>query len=162
VPPSDVPSATATSTSGPATATASIVSPATNTVPPTQPTQTHLPPTNTPTAVPTDTPLPPPTNTATQSGLYRNGQYTGTSANAFYGNVQVKVIISNGKITDVQFLDYPHDRRTSQFINAQATPYLKTEAIKAQSAQVNIVSGATLTSEAFIQSLQSALNKAIA
>lgn len=91
---------------------------------------------------------------------YKDGQYTGDVADAYYGNVQVKVVVSNGKISDVQFLDYPHDRLTSQAINSQAMPYLKSEAIAAQSANVDIVSGATQTSEAFRQSLQSALTKA--
>jgi uncharacterized protein with FMN-binding domain len=100
--------------------------------------------------------LPPPT----RSSIYQDGNYTGDVADAFYGNVQVMAVIQGGQITDVQFLDYPHDRRVSMFINSQAMPYLTTEAIQAQSAQVDIISGATLTSEAFIQSLQSALNDA--
>lgn len=98
---------------------------------------------------------PPVTNTK-----YKDGEYTGDSVDAYYGNLQVKAVISDGKITDVQFLDYPHDRRTSVEINSQATPMLKQEAIQAQSANVDIVSGATATSQAFIQSLQSALVKA--
>lgn len=92
---------------------------------------------------------------------YRDGTYTGDVADAFYGYVQVQVTVSGGKITDVQFLDYPQDRRTSVEINSQATPYLRQEAIQAQSANVNIVSGATQTSRAFIESLGSALSKAI-
>jgi uncharacterized protein with FMN-binding domain len=98
--------------------------------------------------------------TVSPSAHYKDGQYAGNVTNAFFGNVQVKAIIQGGKITDVQWLEYPNDRRTSQEINAQATPWLKTEAIQAQSAQVDIISGATLTSEAFIQSLGSALNQA--
>ena len=94
------------------------------------------------------------------SSTYQDGVFVGNVTDAFYGNVQVEAVISGGSITDVQFLDYPQDRRTSRFINSQAVPYLVTEAIRAQSARVNIISGATLTSEAFIQSLQSALNKA--
>jgi uncharacterized protein with FMN-binding domain len=119
------------------------------------PSSTPIPPSATP--FPTATKIPP---TPTQSGQYCNGQFTGIVANAFYGTVQVKAIISGGRISDVQFLDYPHDRRTSQFINQQATPWLRQEAIQAQNAQVNIISGATLTSRAFIQSLQSALSQA--
>jgi uncharacterized protein with FMN-binding domain len=99
-----------------------------------------------------------PTNSP--QGTYRDGQYTGNVENAYYGNVQVKAIIQGGKITDIQWLDYPRDRRTSQMINAQATPWLKQEAIQVQSAQVDFISGATLTSNAFVQSLQSALNQA--
>jgi uncharacterized protein with FMN-binding domain len=93
-------------------------------------------------------------------GAYRDGRYTGTVTDAYYGNVQVRAIVQGGKITDIQWLDYPQDRRTSQMINAQATPWLKQEAIQAQSAQVDFISGATLTSNAFVQSLQSALSQA--
>lgn len=91
---------------------------------------------------------------------YKDGSYTGDVADAFYGNVQVKVVISGGKITDVVFLDHPQDRRTSQMINDQAMPMLTQETISAQSANVDIISGATQTSNAFIQSLQTALAKA--
>jgi uncharacterized protein with FMN-binding domain len=94
------------------------------------------------------------------TGAYRNGQFTGSVADAYYGNVQVKAIITNGKISDVQFLQYPSDRRTSQMINSQAMPYLTQEAIQAQSAQVDGVSGATQTSRAFIESLTNALSQA--
>lgn len=93
-------------------------------------------------------------------GQYKDGTYIGDSVDAYYGNVQVKAIITNGKITDVQFLDYPHDRNTSVRINSQAMPYLTTEAIQAQSANVDTISGATATSGGFRASLQSALNKA--
>ncbi len=95
------------------------------------------------------------------SSKYRDGVYTGPVTDALYGNIQVKAIISGGRITDVLFLDFPHDKQTSREINGQAMPYLKSEAIAAQSAQVDIVSGATQTSRAFIESLQSALNGAI-
>ncbi len=94
------------------------------------------------------------------SGQYKNGTYTGLTANAFYGQVQVRVTISNGRIASVTFLNYPQDRRTSARINSFAVPQLQAEAIQAQSANVDIVSGATLTSEAFMQSMQSALDRA--
>lgn len=101
-------------------------------------------------------------NTAarTSGTLYKDGQYTGDNADAYYGNVEVQATIQGGKITDVEFLDYPHDRRTSMFINSQAMPWLTSEAVQTQTARVNIISGATLTSQAFIQSLQSALDRA--
>ena len=181
-PATDAPTASATPI---LTATSTVTSTAISTLTPTSLPPTWTPiasntanapvdtvaPTNTATTVPSSTPVPTqiPTNTptsipatATKSGLYTNGQYTGVVADAFYGNVQVKVTITGGRISDVQFLDYPHDRSRSQYINTYAMPYLKTETIKAQSAQVNIISGATLTSQAFVQSLQSALNKAMA
>jgi uncharacterized protein with FMN-binding domain len=91
---------------------------------------------------------------------YKDGTYTGPVTDAYYGMVQVQAVIQNGKISSVQFLDYPHDRRTSQEINSQAMPWLQQEAIQAQSANVNIISGATLTSEAFARSLQAALQTA--
>lgn len=93
-------------------------------------------------------------------GQYRNGSYTGVAADAYYGNIQVKAIISGGKITDVVFLQYPNDRSTSRAINGQAMPYLKQEAIQVQSANVKIISGATDSSQAFRQSLASALSQA--
>lgn len=93
-------------------------------------------------------------------GLYVDGSYTGNPADAYYGTVQVKAIISGGRIADVQFLQYPGDRSTSRYINGQAMPLLIQEAISVQSAQVDGVSGATATSGAFIESLTSALAKA--
>ena len=108
-------------------------------------------------------------STATSSGnsigqnsatSYKDGSYTGSIANAYYGNVQVKATISGGKITDVAFLQYPDTHSTSVYINQQAMPYLQQEAIQAQSSRVNIISGATYTSQAFIQSLSDALSQA--
>jgi uncharacterized protein with FMN-binding domain len=90
---------------------------------------------------------------------YKDGTYTGDIANAYYGNVQVAVTISGGKITNIKFLQYPDTHSTSVIINQQAMPYLQQEAIQAQSANVQLISGATFTSQAFIQSLQSALSQ---
>lgn len=91
---------------------------------------------------------------------YKDGTYTGSTADAFYGTIQVQVAISGGKITDVTFLQYPSDRSRSIAINTLAMPNLKQEAITAQSAQVDVVSGATASSQAFVQSLSSALSQA--
>jgi uncharacterized protein with FMN-binding domain len=99
----------------------------------------------------------PTVNVASPGAAFKNGTYNGPEVDAFYGLVQVQVVIQNGKISNVQFLDYPHDRRTSQRINDQVMPWLTQEAIQAQSANVDIISGATLTSEAFANSLQAAL-----
>ena len=106
----------------------------------------------TPTSIPTPTPRP-------ASG-YKDGRYTGDAADAFYGMIQVQATIAGGRITNVQFLQAPNDRETSIVINQQADPMLAQEAIQAQSANVDIVSGATHSSNAFIQSMQSALHKA--
>ncbi|MBI1259575.1 MAG: FMN-binding protein [Chloroflexi bacterium] len=125
---------------------------------PVPPSDTPIPPTATP-IPPTATPIPP-TDTPQNQGQYKNGVYTGPTVDAFYGMVQVQATVQDGKLTDVKFLDYPHDRRTSQMINSQAMPWLSQEAIQAQSAYINIISGATLTSQAFAQSLYVALNQA--
>jgi uncharacterized protein with FMN-binding domain len=93
------------------------------------------------------------------SGGYADGTYTGSEADALYGTVQVQVVVQGGRITDVQFLSYPTGHNSDR-INAQAMPILTQEAISAQSASVQVVSGATLTSRAFMQSLQSALSQA--
>jgi uncharacterized protein with FMN-binding domain len=121
-----------------------------------------------PTAVPTLQRLPtafrptalPPPPTADNSSAYRDGTFKGNAEDAYFGIVQVQATIQDGKITQVQFLNYPRDRRTSQQINSIAVPYLQEEAIQAQSANVDIISGATLTSDAFVRSLQSALENA--
>lgn len=94
------------------------------------------------------------------SSAYLDGSYLGKSIDAYYGIVQVRVAIQNGKLANVQFLQYPSDRTTSRYINGEAMPLLISEAIQAQDAQVNGVSGATFTSEAFQQSLASALIQA--
>lgn len=121
-----------------------------NTVPKTT-TPTPKPTAKTPTPTPTPLPAPKPV------GLYKDGTYTGNVADAYYGNIQVQVVINGGKIADVIFLQYPNDRRTSIQINTEAMPYFKAQAIQAQSANVDGVSGATDSSAAFQQSLASAL-----
>lgn len=118
-------------------------------------------PTPKPTPVPTPQPItPPPPPPVKPKGQYADGTYTGNTADAYYGYIQVQAIIQDGKLADVKFLQYPNDRRTSQHINDQAMPYLKSEAIQAQSAHVSGVSGATDTSQAFVESLGNALAQA--
>jgi uncharacterized protein with FMN-binding domain len=94
------------------------------------------------------------------TGQYVDGVYTGSLSDAYYGNVQVRVTVTSGKIANVAFLQYPSDRSTSREINARATTMLTQEAIQAQSANVNTISGASATSDAFRQSLSSALVQA--
>ena len=109
---------------------------------------------------PNPTPTPIPTPSPRSSGQYKNGSYTGSLEDAFYGPLQVKAVISGGKLTDVVFLQYPNDQQNSIRVNSMAIPMLKQEAISAQSANVDIVSGATQSSEAFRQSLGAALLQA--
>jgi uncharacterized protein with FMN-binding domain len=116
-------------------------------------------PTAAPLAQPTDAPSPVPTPLPAR-GQLRDGRYTGPTVDAYWGNVQVQAMVQDGRIADVQILEYPSDRRTSIRINNQAIPYLTEEALQAQSAHIDIITGATLTSEAYIESLQSALTSA--
>ena len=91
---------------------------------------------------------------------YVDGNYTGPSVDAYYGLVQIQAFIKGGRLSGIRVLQYPSHRQTSVAINHRALPMLRSEVITAQSAQVDIVSGATLTSEAFIQSLGGALSQA--
>jgi uncharacterized protein with FMN-binding domain len=100
------------------------------------------------------------TKVVASSGAYKNGTYTGAVADAFYGNLQVVAVIQGGQLTDVQFPTYPSDGGHTLQLSKSDLPILKQEAIAAQSANVNIVSGATQTSQAFEQSLASALAQA--
>ena len=95
-----------------------------------------------------------------QNGAYKDGTYPGPIAKTVFGPVQVQAVIQGGRIIDVQFLDYPRARRTSVSINSVANPRLQQEAIQIQSAQVHLISGATITARAFIESLRGALNNA--
>jgi uncharacterized protein with FMN-binding domain len=121
---------------------------------PAQPVQTA------PQPQPTPTPTPAPQPVAKPTGQYKDGAYTGPSVYVYYGNVQVQAVVQGGKLADVKFLQYPSDRSTSRYINSQAMPMLTQEAVAAQSAQVDGVSGASATSQGFIQSLSSALSQA--
>jgi uncharacterized protein with FMN-binding domain len=94
------------------------------------------------------------------NGQYRDGSYRGTVADAYYGQVQVQADISGGRLASVRVLQFPADRWTSRSINAQALPLLEREVVAAQSTRVDIISGATLTSTAYLRSLNSALGHA--
>ncbi|MGW2959737.1 FMN-binding protein [Streptomyces sp. NPDC001220] len=85
---------------------------------------------------------------------------TGDTVQTRWGPVQVRVTIKSGKITDVTALQYPQDNPRDQQINDYALPQLRSEALTAQSARIDTVSGATYTSEGYQQSLQSALDSA--
>jgi uncharacterized protein with FMN-binding domain len=98
---------------------------------------------------------------AATAGRYRNGSFTGRAFDAYFGLVQVRANLQNGVLVSVDVLDYPSHQRTSRSINRQALPLLQSEVISAQGTRVNIISGATLTSKAYLRSLKSALSKAI-
>ncbi|MEU5323796.1 FMN-binding protein [Streptomyces sp. NPDC021056] len=88
------------------------------------------------------------------------GTRTGTPVQTRYGPVQVRVTLKNGRLTDVTAITYPQENPRDQQINAYAIPQLTREALTAQSADIDTVSGATYTSEGYRQSLQSALDSA--
>jgi uncharacterized protein with FMN-binding domain len=77
-----------------------------------------------------------------------------------FGDVQVEVTLSGSRIVDVQALQLPFDRQRSADISNRAEPLLRREALQAQSAKINTISGATFTSQGYRQSLQSALDQA--
>jgi uncharacterized protein with FMN-binding domain len=86
--------------------------------------------------------------------------YDGSAVETRYGTVQVAVTVAGTKITNVTFLQLAsHDGRSAD-INSQAAPILLQETLTAQSSNIDTVSGATFTSEGYLQSLQSALDQA--
>ena len=89
-----------------------------------------------------------------------NGTVAGPVVQTQFGPVQVQVTIANGKITDVTALQLPSDRQRSAYISGIVGPMLQSEALTAQSAQIDLISGATYTSDAYAQSLQAALDQA--
>ena len=85
--------------------------------------------------------------------------FTGVVVQTQFGPVQVQVAISGGRILDVAALQLPSDRGRSARISQYSAPILRSEAIQAQSARVDVVSGATYTSRAYAMSLDSALKR---
>ncbi len=114
----------------------------------------------TPKPKPTPTPVPTPKPAPAPKGLFVDGTYTGRAVDVYYGIVQVQALVNNGKLTNVSFLSYPNDNPTSLRKANNAMPILISEAISAQSASVNSVSGASRTSAGFVESLGDALSQA--
>jgi len=91
---------------------------------------------------------------------YADGTYTGQDVSMRYGDVQVQVTISGGAVTDVTALQLPNGDGHSSRISSIVEPMLRSEALQAQTASIDLISGATYTSGAYRQSLQSALDTA--
>ena len=110
------------------------------------------------------------TNSAVQAGTAQvaaGGQasgggtsYEGSVVSTRWGDVQVTITVAGGKITDVAVPVYPSDNHKDQEINAYALPVLRQETLDAQSADIDTVSGATVTSDGYVESLQAALDAA--
>ena len=86
--------------------------------------------------------------------------YTGAAADTRWGVVQVRITVQNGKITKSEAVQYPTENPRDQEINAYAVPQLNSEAVDQQSSAIDAVSGATVTSDGYVQSLQSAIDQA--
>lgn len=126
--------------------------PSANSTPSSQPTQPgQSTPTQTPTKAPTKSAG---TKTVTGSSV------PVTEGFRTFGNVQVQVTVSNGKITKLVAVDYPNGDPRSYEISRYSIPVLGQEVLSAQGTNIDIVSGATYTTEAYAQSVQAALDKA--
>ena len=86
--------------------------------------------------------------------------YDGDEVMTRWGLVQVQITVADGKITKSEVLQVPWDNHEDQQINSYAVPILNDEAVAAQSADIDMVSGATVTSNGYVQSLQSAIDQA--
>ena len=85
--------------------------------------------------------------------------YKGPIVEMRWGPVQATIVVKGKKIADVKIATSPENRR-SQIIDEQAVPLLREETLQAQSAEIDEISGATMTSDAYLESLQTALVKA--
>jgi uncharacterized protein with FMN-binding domain len=115
-----------------------------------------------PAATSTASPSPTATATATATAAQGNATRTIKGKDEFtrFGDVQVAITMKGGRITDVQPVTLPSDRPRSQLISQQAAPLLRSEVLAAQSAHINLLSGATYTSDAWAASVQSAIDQA--
>ena len=100
------------------------------------------------------------TSTSTSTAGAAPQTITGDAISTRFGPVQVEVTVTDGRITDVQVLQYPHSDRRDAEINGYALPLLVQATLDANSANVDMVSGATYTSNGYVRSLQSALDQA--
>lgn len=100
--------------------------------------------------------------TASATGGYKDGTFTGAAQYNPYGTVQIGVVISGGKISDVNFVQMPQGAGHTNYVTSAVEPMLKQETLSAQNANISFISGATYTSQTYQASLQSALNQAAA
>lgn len=89
----------------------------------------------------------------------KDGTFTGAAVRTRYGPVQVRITVSGGKVTGASAIEYPSSSGRDLAINRAAIPQLQQETVNAQSARIDMVSGATYTSDGYIGSLQSALDQ---
>ncbi|MCL2315624.1 MAG: FMN-binding protein [Actinomycetia bacterium] len=113
-----------------------------------------------PAASPSGAATPSPAATSSSVPSATGGTYTGDRAATRYGDVQVAIDVSSGHIDDIRVVKYPTSDRQCRAINQRAIPVLVAEALAAQSVNIDVVSGATYTSQGYQKSLQSAIDKA--
>lgn len=142
--PDSIPDSAPTSTS----ASSTTVAPTSSTAEATAPVETTQTPETTPAA---ETPVEP--------SAFADGEFLGTAEYTEWGDVQVTVTISDGAIVDIEAVQYPTGRKSTD-INSEAVPLLEANAIAIQGTDVDIVSGATYTSQTYADSLQAALDEA--
>ena len=94
------------------------------------------------------------------SGAAASATYKGAVVQTRFGAVQVQITVSAGKVTEVTALQLTDDDRKSVQISNRAAPLLRSEVLAAQSADVQTIGGATVTSDAYLTSLQAALDAA--
>ncbi len=104
-------------------------------------------------------PSPGRTAAAAAAAAAANGSFDGSVVRTQYGPVQVQAVLKEGRLSSVVVLQQTDGGRSSQ-IDSYALPVLTAEALKAQNADIDVVSGATFTSEGYAQSLQAALDAA--
>lgn len=88
------------------------------------------------------------------------GSVDGDPVTTRFGVVQVRIVVVDGRVGSAEAIQFPNRERHDQMINARAVPILNAEAVTTRGAGIDAVSGATLTSEGYVQSLQSAIDKA--
>ncbi len=129
------------------------------------------------TPTPTETPQPTPTATATVTSVttpspaktwptffadsvFRDGAFSGKPARTTYGNLQVQVVMHDGRIEDILIMEYPLSTPTSERMSLELIPQLRSQALALQDWDVDVVSGATQTSQAFKKALVYSLREA--
>jgi len=102
----------------------------------------------------------PPATTTKKAPAGTSGTFTGNAVQTQWGPVQVRITLQNGRIVKAQAIRFPNDNNHDIEINSWAVPQLQEATVQANSARIDSLSGATVTSGGYIASLQSAIDKA--
>jgi uncharacterized protein with FMN-binding domain len=98
--------------------------------------------------------------TTTTTAVSQSVDITGPAVPTRWGTVQVEVVVEGGRLVDVVGVQLPNERQYSAYVSSVAGPWLRDEALAAQSAHIQNISGATYTSQGYARSLQGALDTA--